>query len=41
MCFGFLCFVNSGDVVYGPLPKEPMEKLYSDYIKPKSAVKSL
>ncbi|KAH9285027.1 RILP-like protein 1 [Echinococcus granulosus] len=32
---------EEGELVYGPLPREPIEKLFPDYVRPKSAIKSL
>ncbi|CDI97465.1 RILP protein 1 [Echinococcus multilocularis] len=32
---------EEGELVYGPLPREPIEKLFPDYVRPKSAIKAL
>lgn len=29
------------ELVYGPIPKEPLEKMYPQFARPKSAIKSL
>ncbi len=30
-----------GGLVYGPLPREPLEKLRPDYVRPESNIKSV
>ncbi|VDK36893.1 unnamed protein product [Taenia asiatica] len=32
---------EEGELVYGPLPREPIEKLFPEYVRPKSAIKAL
>lgn len=32
---------DRGELVYGPLPREPIEKLFPEYVRPKSAIKAL